>query len=399
MIITLRGEDMQATRCALACGLRAWMPAMMLLLLSGCAMDLPQGGNPAAVSRGGTTSTGQVQAQVVDVIDTVGIDQLHKLGLSGKGRVLFLLAPFKGYRSGMNMTVGFYLQQIVQAIAPAAQVITCDTGGDVFYLEPAQLDDCFLEALSLPQKPDVVVAGAMAWQTAGMSCEDLLNGRLASSGLLIFAGAGDFGLDELSYPACLKGVTPVAATYDADRYRDLPLLVKCWAAAIHKDELACFTNYLNDSPLLAAPGAVVDINLFGVDSAYCCSTAVSATVAAAVVALLKEAYPEASASQLLQALRQTGVPIRKNDGKIVGTRISAHRAYRWLEEHQSVEPPPQPRQAPSVRDFDRNQNCIIDEPEMIAAQDAWVRGEIEQDLFLAVLEAWINQTRVCESST
>lgn len=362
---------------------------MVLLAISGCAPGLKLNLTQAPSQE----SELSVSAQVAEVIETLGIDRLHELGLSGEGVSILLIAPFKDFRSGAGVPVGFYLEQIVSSIAPGAQVLSCDTGGSFFSLKPVQLVDCLLEALSV--EPDVVVVGAMGWGTLGAECEDRLDGRINRSGLLIFAGAGDYGSDGLAYPACARGVVPVMATYDTNQSGNLPFLRNCWQGSIHKDEVACFTNYVSDRPLLAAPGAIIEIGLFGVEIPYCCSTAISATILGAVMALLLEGFPDYPRPQILQALKETGVPVKDQKGDTLGLRVSASRAHRWLDEH-AQRPPHQPEpSAQTVEDFDLNNNCRIDTDELIEAMDAWVQGEIERELFYAIMDAWISQSDIC----
>jgi len=366
---------------------------LALIILSGCGLGLDSPFQAPIEDGSGSLA---VHAQVADAIKMMGIDRLHDLGLSGKGVSILLMAPFREFRPGTGVPVGFYLQQIIDSIAPGAQVLTCDTGGDFFSVELVQLADCLLEALS--QKPDVAVAGAMGWGTLGSECDDLLDGRLAHSGVMIFAGAGDFSSEGLAYPACARGVIPVLATYDANRFQDLPFLRNCWQGSIHKDEVACFTNYVSDRPLLAAPGAVIEVGLFGVEIPYCCSTAISATILGAVMALLLESFPDYPRPQILQALKETGVPVKDREGNTLGMRVSASRAHRWLSDHAQQPGSRSEPSVPTVQDFDLDKNCRIDTGELLEAMDAWVQGGITRELLYKIMDAWISQSDICNSS-
>lgn len=376
--------------------LTALLPILAVFLLSGCSLglDVQDFGSPQGTQgKGKFISDLEVRAQEAEALETMGINRLHEAGLSGQGVSIFLMAPFKEFRPGANVPVGFYLEQLIKAIAPGAQVIPCDTGGDFFSIEPAQFADCFLEALF--QKPDLVIVGAMGWDTTQEpNCDDLLDGRLARSQLTVFAGAGDSAIEGLSYPACVSGVIPVLATYDADQSGELPFLRNCWRESIHKDELACFTNYIEGQTLLAAPGAIITLDLFGVDIPYCCSTAIAATLLGASVALLMEAYPNATVAEIVQALRETGVPIKDAKGATVGLRAAVNRAYLLLGESLRSEPTSEPI-AQSIRDFDINQDCYISIEEFSRAMDAWVKGEVETELFYRVMDAWVSQANVC----
>jgi len=45
-----------------------------------------------------------------------------------------------------------------------------------------------------------------------------------------------------------------------------------------------------------------------------------------------------------------------------------------------------------LKDFDTNDNGLIDDSEFFAALDQWVTGQISDQLFFAVLNAWVSQT-------
>lgn len=394
------------------------------LAISGC-VAWNWGLNAPIEERGSARNQNPVRAQVVDAIETLSVEALHELGLEGEGQTIFLIAPFEGVRPGFGVAPGVYLREIIRAVAPKAEVVPCETGGDTFYGKPVQLVDCLLEA-QLQPKGTITVVGLMAWswqplpdpsQTApskpggedgGSACPNPLGERWKPQGP-IFAGAGDFGKDGLAFPACLPGVTPVLATYDTGESGELPLMVNCRRSSIYKDELACFSNVVPGETLLAAPGAIIQVNAFqDVEVAYCCSTAISAAIAGAVTALLRQAFPGVSFEQILQAYQETGVPIYREDPyegpQLVGLRLAAHRAYRWLEEAQARDgdgtdqPEPSEPSPRSVRDFDKNGDCRIDELELAEAAQALGEGRINAELFLKVVRAWVEQSNVCQGS-
>jgi len=59
---------------------------------------------------------------------------------------------------------------------------------------------------------------------------------------------------------------------------------------------------------------------------------------------------------------------------------------------------PGPSPGGGLKQFDANNNCRIDDPEFFNAIDAWVQGQITNDLFFDVVDAWISQTNVCTTS-
>ncbi|OGF52889.1 MAG: hypothetical protein A2Z21_04345 [Candidatus Fraserbacteria bacterium RBG_16_55_9] len=176
---------------------------------------------------------------------------------------------------------------------------------------------------------------------------------------------------------------------------------RCWRETINQDEPACFTNYLS-TPLLAAPGAVIDVGFYDMNMPYCCSTGISATILGAGTALLKEAFPNASNEQILKALRETGVNIKQFD-HLIGYRVSLHRAYLQLKE-QVAPPNPQPGPTPgptpaptqkAAKDFDKNGDCVIDDHEYFDAVEEWIAKQIDDKLFFEIADVWITQTNIC----
>jgi len=49
--------------------------------------------------------------------------------------------------------------------------------------------------------------------------------------------------------------------------------------------------------------------------------------------------------------------------------------------------------------FDSNGNCTIDDPELFNAIDAWIAGQVSNDLFFQAVDAWISQSNVCVGSS
>jgi len=338
---------------------------------------------------------GELEAQLAQAEETVRVARLHAKGITGKGIHIFLVAPMKLTRFGANLPVGFYLEQIIKAVAPEAKVTSCDTGGDWFSLSPQKIAGCLWEATV--EGADVVVVGVVSWLIPkdwdGRSCDDLVDGRIARQKGLIFAGAGDNSTDGLAYPACISSVTPVIATYDADAAGDLPLLKTCWRQSVDKDEVTCFSNYLYGRELLAAPGAIIQVDFYGVKIPYCCSTAISAVITGAGVALLKEAYPQATDEQILKALHKTGLPVRgERGGATLGRRIDLYQAFlqlgEWLNQDKD--------KGTGLTQLDENGNCLIDTAELFIALDLWVAGELSTDILYQALDAWVEEQNICE---
>jgi hypothetical protein len=52
-----------------------------------------------------------------------------------------------------------------------------------------------------------------------------------------------------------------------------------------------------------------------------------------------------------------------------------------------------------MQQFDANGNCVIDDPEFFNAIDQWIAGQVSNELFFQVVDAWISQTDVCVGSS
>ncbi len=53
----------------------------------------------------------------------------------------------------------------------------------------------------------------------------------------------------------------------------------------------------------------------------------------------------------------------------------------------------------ALKDFDANDNGVIDDKELFMAIDQWVAGQVSDELFFAVIDAWVSQTPLQGAAT
>ena len=131
---------------------------------------------------------------------------------------------------------------------------------------------------------------------------------LTAKKVAVFAAAGNgASLSGLSSPACISGVIPVGAVYDANvGARNYPGL--CADAKTSAGQLACFSNRSTSLELLA-PGAIVSAAGLGGKIAQMSGTSQASPVAAGVAALVLSCQITWTPTSLRNLLRTTGKPI------------------------------------------------------------------------------------------
>ena len=283
---------------------------------------------PALAESTGVTSAREVHestgfdgaGQVVAVIDT-GVDStLEELGgCTGDGCKVLTQIDFSGSSDDpadcSDDRHGSAVAAIVagtSGVAPGAGIVSLKVfSADVDACETASIAgieealDWIIDNLeTYPIRVANISIVLKGTPTSG-ACDDAVGYTAGveaarAAGVLVVAAAGnDAAAEAVQYPACLSSVMAVTASYDADVGRicwgscEQPVCVDDTTGA---DKLLCSAD---GGPLVdvAAPGAI--IHAAGVDSG---GTSMAAPHVAGAAALLAEAYPGVSVSNLVAAL-------------------------------------------------------------------------------------------------
>ncbi len=141
------------------------------------------------------------------------------------------------------------------------------------------------------------------------------------AGITVFAASGNSGqTDALMAPACVSGVMAVGNVYDS------PLASLGWPSCsdqnIVADQVACSSNSSSELDLLA-PGVLVRSVGLGGGEATKSGTSMSTPHAAAVAALLLQANPNLTVTELETILKETGRPITDSRTGRITPRLDA----------------------------------------------------------------------------
>lgn len=143
--------------------------------------------------------------------------------------------------------------------------------------------------------------------------------QLRAQGVVIFASTGNEGsANSIAAPACLSGVVAVGATYDSDLGREPNAgsyagyfggnWPDCFDESTSLQTITCFTNS-NSLVDIVAPGArITSSGMAGGTSVFIGTSQASAT-AAGVAALLLEASPNLTPTEIETILEQSGTPL------------------------------------------------------------------------------------------
>ena len=152
------------------------------------------------------------------------------------------------------------------------------------------------------------------------------------AGIVTFAASGNEGLTNgMVAPACISSVVSVGAVYDANL--GAATWPPCSDANATADQVTCFSDSSSTLDLLA-PGAVIVSTALDGGQVSKSGTSMASPHAAAVSALMLQAYPSLTPAEIESALERTGVPITDRRTGRVTPRIDALAAVtRVISDH------------------------------------------------------------------
>jgi len=141
------------------------------------------------------------------------------------------------------------------------------------------------------------------------------------AGITIFAASGNNGKqEEMLAPACISSILSVGNVYDT------PLSGLNWLNCIDEpvlaDQVVCSSNSSSTLDLLA-PGVLVSSTKLGGGRTSKSGTSMSTAYASAVAALILQANPNLTVSEVETLLKETGVPVTDARNGRVTPRIDA----------------------------------------------------------------------------
>lgn len=151
---------------------------------------------------------------------------------------------------------------------------------------------------------------------------------LRARGTLTVSSAGNSAnKSEIGAPACLSGAIGVGAVYDANVGT---ISFGCTDGSTSADKVACFSNSSVAVDLLA-PGAAITSSGMGGGVAGFAGTSQAAPHVAGALALMLQAKPAASATELENALKGSGRPITDPGNGVTATRIDVKNAVDFIK--------------------------------------------------------------------
>lgn len=157
-------------------------------------------------------------------------------------------------------------------------------------------------------------------------------GAVRRAGIVVAAASGNEGLTgAMTAPACISGVMSVGGVYDANL--GPASWQSCNDATTTTDQVVCFSDSGIGLDLLA-PGAVILSTALGGGQVTKSGTSMAAPHVAATAALMLQAYPNLTLTEIETVLKNTGAPIRDQRNGIVAPRVDALAAVtRVISDH------------------------------------------------------------------
>jgi subtilisin family serine protease len=146
---------------------------------------------------------------------------------------------------------------------------------------------------------------------------------LRARGALVFASSGNSAdATAIAVPGCVQGAVAVGAVYDGNIGT---VTFGCTDGTTNVDQVTCFSNSSSAVDLLA-PGAASTASGMGGGAVTFLGTSQAAPAAAGAAALLLSAKPGATADQIENALKGSGVPIVDARNGLAIPRINVRAA-------------------------------------------------------------------------
>lgn len=210
----------------------------------------------------------------------------------------------------------------IRGIAPGVKIASVkvlnNTGHGTFGAAAAGIDWCIGNRTNYNIK---VITMSFGQDPLPSNCLTLIDAEIQNArnaGIFVDAASGNGGLiDRIYYPACAPSVVSVGATYDyVGDYRG-----SC-TERTQIDNITCFTNRNSNLDLLA-PGAIISSTNISGNFKESAGTSMAAPHVAGVAALLFQANPSLTPSQIENVLKATGVPVYDAGTGLTFPRIDA----------------------------------------------------------------------------
>lgn len=157
-------------------------------------------------------------------------------------------------------------------------------------------------------------------------------GAVRRAGIMVAAASGNEGLTgAMTAPACISGVMSVGGVYDGNL--GPASWQSCNDATTTTDQVVCFSDSGIGLDLLA-PGAVIVSTALGGGQVSKSGTSMAVPHVAATAALMLQAHPSLTLTEIETVLKNTGAPIRDQRNGIVAPRVDALAAVtRVVSDH------------------------------------------------------------------